>query len=218
MTPKRKAVQEHILETIKLIEPDLNYDRYVKMFDGMNDAQFDAYMKHLKEGGKIDLEVPNMKISIKQENVYKAAKRLGLELFERLRLWDKINERYYLTPHKYLVILSPIRQLKQYLMDKMSVPEDDKKVDIRTGQVIKPDKGSSISSVQTGVLFSRGLEKSAVELIAIRGGNVGAYTAFTSSLEETGTVSQSQLNVEERAHSADMVNIYLKGAAIDNNA
>lgn len=220
MKSKRKACEDYIVKVVEAIDPGgLNTERYKKHFAAMNDDEFHTFMEELKDHKKRKLTIyaPNMKNNLRMNNVVAAADLVGVKLFERIRLWDGVNKRYYLTPEKYLVLKGPWRRLKQHLKDKMSVPESDTTIDLLTGQVVKPDKGSSVSSTEAQTYASKGLTKSLTELINVRGGNIGAYAAFKASLEETGVASLGEIDATSRVRSAVVAGIYLKAMMLDNN-
>jgi len=75
MTEKRKKVEEYILKTISIMDPSkTNTDRYKKIFESMDDKQFDSFMKQLRDKkAKLCLYAPNMKINLQTEDLYKAA-------------------------------------------------------------------------------------------------------------------------------------------------
>jgi hypothetical protein len=217
--PKRKQVQDFIITHINKLDPSgMNGKRYEEMFSKWSDTEFHSYMSGMREGvHKIVLYVPNLKINLKMKDIFEVSHDLGLELFEQLRLWDSTTKRYYLTPQKYPILLLPVRRLKQFLMDKISVPESDTKIDSFTGQVVKPDKGASISSVEMQTILSKGLKTSISELIRVRGGDLAAYASFKSQLEETGTASLNELPEDSRARSSVIMSTYLFSMHIDNN-
>ena len=217
--PNRKAVEALILETIGTLDPSgLNTTRYQDRFARWSDPQFRSFMEGIRTGKiKLVLYVPNLKVNLKSANIFKAAHALGLQLFERLRLWDSTTQRYYLTPQAYPVLMLPVRRLKQFLMSKISVPESDAKIDAFSGQVVKPDKGSSISAVEMQTILSKGLRTSISELIRVRGGDLPAYATFRSQLEETGAASLNTIGDDSRARSSVILGVYLQSAHIDNN-
>lgn len=216
---KRKATEALILKTISTLDPSgSNTKRYQNQFDAWSDIQFHSFMVGIKEGKiKLTLYVPNMKLNLKPVNIFKAAHDLKLKLFERLRLWDSTTQRYYLTPQEYPVLMLPVRRLKQFLMSKISVPSSDTKIDAFSGQVVKPDKGSSISSVEMQTILSKGLKVSISELIRVRGGDLPAYATFRAQLEETGAVSLNSIGSDSRARSSVILGTYFRAAHIDNN-
>lgn len=219
MTDKRKTIQDKILKTMKTMDPSLsNYKRYEEMFNSMDDKQFDRYMQDIKTGKvKISLFVPNMKVFIKQEDLLKAADDLGLELFERLRFKDKATGKYFLTPNKYLITKLPVRRTRQFLMHKLSVAENDKKLDALTGQVTSNDKASSLSYPEAQLMYARGLNKSLIEFMKVRGGDIHAFATFKQQLEESGEATLGSLDPNTIPRSAVIMSAILKSMYFDNN-
>ena len=100
MTEKRKQTQEYIIANMKKADPSgKNAERYTKLFASMSDKDFHEYMLRLKN--KQDVLVvysANMVDKIDLRNLLTLAKELGVELFERIRLWDEPTQSYYLSP------------------------------------------------------------------------------------------------------------------------
>ena len=86
MTPKRKKVQDMILETVNKIDSSgTNNEYYTKLFNSLSDSEFDAYMKRIKDGNdQLPFYTANMKSKITVETLLKVAKEKGIELFERI--------------------------------------------------------------------------------------------------------------------------------------
>ena len=215
----RKSVEELIIGTINTLDPSgTNSSRYRKMFDGFSDTEFRSYMSGIRDKKiKLVIYVPNLNLNLKLANIFKVANDLGLKLFERIKLWDSTTQRYFLTPQAYPVLLLPVRRLKQHLWSKISVPESDSKIDSFSGQVVKPDKGASISAPEIQTILSKGLRTSIAELIRVRGGDLPAYSVFKGQLEDNGSVSLNDIGNDSRARSSVILSTYLKGAHVDNN-
>lgn len=218
-TPKRAAIEQKILKIINLMDPSgSNGKVYQARFAAMNDKAFERFMQELRDQKrKLTIDAPNMKVTLTAADLLKAAKALGVKLFERLRIWDPVGQRYYTTPQEYLILRLPVRRLKQFLFDKMSVPESDKRINQFTGQVTKPDKSSSVSAIELQTIASKGLDKAIVELATVRGGNPDAYADFRASLEETGAAHLSEVDPSLRVRSAEVAGIYLTAMGIANN-
>jgi len=216
---RRRNVEKKIIETARIIDPSgTNAKRYMELFSGMDDKTFHSFMEDIRDKKRtLDIVAPNMIINLRNDDLFAAADYLGLELFERIWLYDPISDRRYLTPQKYLVITAPVRRLKQHLEDKMSVPESDRRISVTTGQVIQPDKGSSISIVEAQTLDSKGLHKAVSELINIRGGNIPGYAILRSRLEEEGMADLGQIDATTVVRSAVVAETYLKAMHLDNN-
>ena len=218
-TNKRQQIEEKILATMKIMEPGLtNYNRYEKMFKEMSDEQFDRFMNDLKDGKiKLTLLTPNLKVFIKQEDLLNAADSLGLELFEKLRFKDKSTGKYFWTPNKYLITKLPVRRTRQFLMHKLSIAENDKRIDALTGQVTSDDKASSISYPEAQLMYARGLNNCITEFMKVRGGDIHAFATFKQQLEETGSIRMESLDQNTIPRSAVVLSAVLKSMYFDNN-
>lgn len=216
---ERKNIEEFITTYIDKIDPSgTNGDRYRTMFSKMNNTEFDGFMLDIKERKrKIVLYVPNMKITLRINNLKKVASELNILLEEQLEIYDPATKRYITTPNKYIIIYVPIRRTKQFLFDKISIPESDTTTDLLTGQVVKPDKGSTISLVELQIILDKNLIDSSTELMRIRGGDIHAYAAFKSALEEKGSVSLQDIDESSRVRSSVIASTYFYSMHIDNN-
>lgn len=220
MTPKRKKIQDYIMDTIKLLEPSgYNIKIYEEFFDSMSDQAFDSWMKTLRDdrNAKLTMMVPPFKVVIDPKNSFAAARFLGLELTERVRLWDPSGKRYTLTPEKYFILKLPVRRLKQYLLDGLSVPDSDKRLNPLTDQVVKPDKGSAISFPQAQMIAEKGLTTTLHELMTIRGGDLEAYSKMKTQIEETGTSDTSVMEGTAGVKSASTLRSFLNALHLESN-
>lgn len=218
MNPLRKKVEDHIINNIKDIDPTgKNTKRYKDFFQSLSDKEFDEWMKNIRDKKEV-LTYYNAPLdkSVKVEQLLAVAKRLNIELYTRLKLWDTVTQSYYLTPHKYIVLRLPVRRMSQFVDHKLSVPEGDSKIDLLTGQVIKPDKGSSLSQVEVQALYARGLENTILELIKYRGGDVVAFGDYKRELEETGKTSIGK-DTGSVVRSAVILQVLLSGLHISSN-
>jgi hypothetical protein len=216
---KRKQVQDYIFKILKQIDLDgYNTKLYTEKFKAMSDKAFDSWMKDIRDRKyKLTIYIPNMKNNVTMQHITNTAKAVGLTISDHLWMEDSTTSMKYKTNHKYLILRMPIRRVKQYLDAKISVPESDIKTDLLTGQVIKPDKGSSISLIEMQTLVSKGLDKSIIEFMKVRGGDVHAYSEFKSKLEETGNANLSDLSTDSVPRSVMVAETYLRGMHIDNN-
>jgi len=219
MTPKRQKVEAYILKYFKKMEPSgYNEKRYKEMFAQMSDEQFHEWMIGFRDKKtKLAFYTPNLKVVLNVANLRDTAKELGIKLFEKMVITDKVTGLRYLTNQEYFIIRLPVRRTRQFLMHKLSVPESDKRLDALTGQVTKPDKASSISFVEAQFLHGRGLDRTILEFMKVRGGDIHAYAQFKQQLEETGIGSMDSLDENTVARSAVTLSTILKGMLLDNN-
>jgi len=220
MNAKRKKVEDYILMIMKMQDPSMyNHNVYVDFFSGLNDDQFDRWMESLRTDSntKITFLAPPLKVVISLEASFAVAKKLGLEILERLRLWDPIGKRYCLTPEKYFVLRLPVRRLKQYLLDGLSVPDDDKRLNPITDQVVGPSKGSAISFPQAQMIAEKGLTTTLQELMTVRGGDLEAYSKMKAEIEETGMSDTSVMQGTAGTKSSQTLRSMLNAMHLESN-
>lgn len=220
MNPKRKAVQDYILKTIAMQEPGLyNHKIYEKFFEGLDDKAFHSWMETLRDNphAKLTLMIPAFKVVIDPKDSFETAKFLGLELLERLRMWDPVGKRYCLTNEKYYILALPVRRLKQYGLDGLSVPDSDKRLNPLTDQVVKPDKGSAISFPQAQMIAEKGLTTTLHELMTVRGGDLEAYSKMKTQIEETGEASIDVMDDTAGVKSVRTLRSFLNAMHLESN-
>ena len=220
MYPGRKAFQNHMVTTYEKQDPSgFAAKELTKFFDGMSDETFKDYLEELRAGRQrlpfYQLPFTN---AIKPEDSFATADFLGLKTHERVWLWDSVGKRYALTPEEYPVFQVPVRRLKQHREDSLSVPESDRKISPLTNQVVKPDKGSTISYPQMSILVAQKQTKVLDELMTIRSGDLGAYAQFTKQLEETGQANVSDVTDFTGVKSAQVLKIIMNAMHLDINS
>lgn len=220
MNPKRKAAEDYINKVIKMQDPSgYNSKVYDDFFHGLSDEDFDKWMKTLRDdkNSKLKFLVPPFKVVIDIKAAFRTAKFLGVEVLERLRLWDPVGKRYCMTNEKYYVLKLPVRRLKQYLLDGLSVPDSDKRLNPLTDQVVKPDKGSAISYPQAQMIAEKGLISTLHELMTIRGGDLEAYSKMKTEIEETGDSDTSVMNGTQGVKSVTTLRSMLNAMHLETN-
>lgn len=219
ITAKRTLIENKIIEIMDILDPSKdNSNRYKDIFSKMGDKEFEQFINDIKNKRiKLTLFAPNMSKFIQQEDCIKAADALNVKLFEKLEFKDKATGKYFLTPNEYMVLKLPIRRTRQFLMHKLSVAENDKKIDMLTGQVTGDDKASSLSFVEAQLLYARGLDKTLVEFMKVRGGDIHAFATFKQQLEESGMSKIEALDPNTLPRSAVVMSAVLKSMYLDNN-
>lgn len=215
---KRSEVEAYLYKNLDRLDPTgSNTARYKKMFKAMSDKDFDKFMQQLRDHEQvIYLYVANVLQHLNMEDMIQHAKDLGVELFERLYIWDKVTDHKYLTPYKYFIGKLPIRRMMQFIDHKLSVAEGDSKVDMLTGQVMGPDKAAGISQVEIQTLYARNFHSVILELLKYRGGDVHAASDYRRELEETGHTSIGRATPSV-ARSAVTMDVLLSGMHIESN-
>ncbi len=221
MSKNRKAAQEFIVKYIdKITQGGPTVNIYKTMFAGMSDKDFDKYMADLESGEKfLVVVVPNFsKKRPSTENNLEIAKELGHEFFQNLYIEGKNGLPSYLTPVKYLVVDLPVRRASQSLTKKISVPDNMKVIDTLTGQPTGDSQGAKISYPELQVCAAMGLNKSMLELMKYRGGDVKGHAALRASLSNYGRAQLENLKqFSSGVESTKLVNTYLTSAMLKSN-
>lgn len=220
MTKREEAIELAVELTSKFA----GYNEAVEYLENrlrqMPDAQFDHYMHELYAGRSfLPYMAPILTDSkMTTERNLEIAKEIGHEFFQRLWLTDPATGQTYLTPKKYLVLDLPVKRLKQNLLDKISIPEDNRHIDDRSGQPTNQSKGSKLSYPELQVLHAQGLQQTIRELFKFRGGDEENFRRMEKDAITTGEPSLDAVETtESRTKSSDVLSILLKSAHIDNN-
>ncbi len=190
---KRQKIEEHLFKFIKNISDDFNEALYRARFAEMTDSEFIEFMNDLNNK-KINLSLvqpTGIKNTVTVEKNFKVAKMMNVEIVDNLIY--KTDTPYMVNVPTVMLRL-PVKRTVQILSSKIGVPKDNKTIDATTGQATGASKGSRITLPELQLLDSMGLEQSLVELMKVRGGDLGAYRAYSASLENHGQASQEVIN------------------------
>jgi len=217
----RKQIEDHVLKRIKLItKSDNNVNLYKKLFKNMNNKEFDIWMNNIKtKNSRLQVIVPPDKgdTNITIENNIKIAKDTNKELFQYIVIKDDITNTSRTTANKFLILNLPLRRVKQTLDKGVSVAEDNGHIDVLTGQVKGDSAASKLSFPELQILVGMGLEKSVVELMRDRGGDLGANNTLINGLIANGRISQDIISqYSTGAESTKTLKAYLNGMHLKN--
>lgn len=223
MAKNRLKAEQIIIKYVDMIDPSgrtkLMYEKDI--FPNLNDQQFDKWMTDIRDSKDfvfvIDDNFAGSQISTK--NNLKVAKELGVEFFQHLVLTDPATGITFKTPLKYLVIDVPVRRQIQSLVNKISIPEDNQHIDELTDQPTGISKGSALSQPEILALYSQGFDKTILEFIRYRGGDLKAMNFMDREIMQKGGVNMETIDktVQSRAKASETLSILLKGMHFDNN-
>lgn len=197
MTKKRQAAEAFILKYIDKMTPGTNNRKiYEDLFKTMSHEAFDTFIEDLKSGAKfLTVILPNFqKNGVSVENNLEIADELKYSFFQRLWIEGQNDEPSYLTPNAYLIVDLPVRRASQLLIKKISVPPHNRVVDALTGQPTGESKGAKISYPELQIAAAMGLEKSMVELMKYRGGDIKGHAALSGMISKYGKAHLNVLN------------------------
>lgn len=220
----RKAAEAMIIKWVAKLDPTgVNTKMYKdEIFPSLSDKQFDEWMKKIESGSEyLFVNIPNL--TGKQVNVannLKVAEEMGVQLFQRITQTDTVTGKRYTGTRKYLIIDLPIRRQIQMITNKMSVQAASAKRDDLSGQIAgtSKNKGASMSYPETLVLYSQGFDKTIVEFLKVRGGDVDASRLVHDSINNQGSATLTSVdNLPTRAKSSETLSTFLKAMHLDNN-
>lgn len=219
ISQKKKKILDYICKLCDTMEPSgLNSKRYRQIIGQMNDREFDQFMNYMKEGKwQLHIVAPNMIVNLQNEDLLKACDLIGLDLFQRVWMYDRATGRKYLTDNKYMFVKLPIRRQQQFLDEKISVPDNDRTIDGLTGQVTGDSRSCSITNPEIQILAARGLDKTMQELVNIRGGNIHGYSEFRRMLEENGEADLDMIDPNSRTRASVVGSKLLQSMMLDTN-
>lgn len=224
MAAAKKYIKEYYTELAKILKPYYDLTEYNKLFfkriDGMGAKEFEEFVEKIDNMDRfLEVQIPNQTGNVfPEEELIKLIRKHGGEPFSQLRVEDDTTGETYITPEKYWTPLFPKRRQIQTIESKVSLADSNKVRDNLTGAVTGAAKGSSMSSVQTLSIISRGCMANALELNKARGGDLTASREMNRALVESGTVSlNSLLKLNSRPESTDTLAIRWNAMHIDHN-
>jgi len=129
MSSKVKQAKELIYNVMKTIDKTgLNYEKYKKLFDSMNEKELETFLKKLVNNDNefLYLECMPYKNEPKLEDVEDAAKVLGLPLMEYVYHKDTLNGKPIRTSQKAMVGYLHIKRVR---MERFPIKMIEKSLD-----------------------------------------------------------------------------------------
>ena len=163
MAQNRAAAEKYAIDFINRLDPSKRSgDLLASFFKDMDDAHFNRYVQAIKNGDDyLSVIMDNLnksKITIK--GLLAFAREVGCQMYHQVKQTDPSTGLVWLSGPKFLVIHLPVRRQIQTLVNKISIPEDNRVVDDLTDQPTGESKGASISSrMQYGAGFTSKIAK-----------------------------------------------------------
>lgn len=219
MDAKRKTAESKILKIMSKIDTSgENTKYYKKVFKTMTDTSFKSYMTALKnKEASLFVMLPNDGNNVTMSDIIGVCEDVGLDIKEHVVRIDRATKRKYKSPNKYMMFNLPVRRVKQYLFNKISLPDSDSKIAAASGQVMNDDASARITGIETKLLVNKGLKMSTTELLKMRGGDVEAYQQMKLQAEATGEVNMSDIDMTTRPRSTVVAGLYLNALHLEHN-
>lgn len=221
MARNRKAMEEYILKAVRKMDvTGRTYNVLKEQFAKMDDKRFHLWyldLKDKKDFVPIYMENHMDGKGITLEHALNVCEEYGVQIYQRYWYRNPATGIKALSNKPVPFIHLAVRRQIETLLNKMSVSENNDRVDTLTGQPI--DGASAITQPESLVYLEKGLDGSLVEKLKYRGGDIEGGRLFDKALIETGKVSTTQL-MEQHNTSTRVVqtaDIYLTGAHYENN-
>lgn len=193
MSGNRKAAETELINCIEAILPGSeNTKIYQNIFKGMPDHEFDKWITELDNGTRyLALIAPEKgTVSLDVERNLDVGEKWGHKFFEKIWMDPQNGSPAYLSNDEYLLVDLPLKRQAQFLIKKISIPEDNRSIDTFTGQPTGKSKGSKISWPELQILAALGgFDETIAEFFKFRGGDLQGFNAMNSMIYNTGGVS-----------------------------
>ena len=197
---KRKQFMETLCTTLDILDPTkTNSKRYHEMLDPMSDKDFDAwatdFLNDEKQQFYLEIIEYDKSRELKYDNIDKAAKYLGVPLYERVYVpyINRDPDNIVITPYPVPVGYIHEKRMMQTLEKKNSGSTSIHKRNQLTGQVTGDDKNGRTTDVETFALSAYGADKCLKELLGFRADDMAAKTQAYASIEKDGYVMLDDL-------------------------
>lgn len=192
MANNRKAAEAAVYEFLEGVLPgSKNVEIYKNFFATMDDEAFKNWIEDLKERKTyiVVIAPEGAEPLLTFSRNLKLAEKWGHKFYQRVWMTDPHTGVKYLSNNPYLIMRLPLKRQAQFLIEKIAIPEDNYSINNLTGQPTGKSKGSTISNPELQILNALQLDKSAIEMIKMRGGDLIAFNAMNNQIYETGTAS-----------------------------
>ena len=169
MVTNRKQIEQMIYDTFTALDPSgINTEKYQTLFGGMDDKQFEKFMKDFLNDDKenFTLDVIEFDNDLKMENAEAGAKVIGIPLYEYIYMphLNKDKSRVIVSKEKCLVGYCPVKRTQQLLHKKNGISISNEKTSPTTGQAVDKDKNSRDADIEASMLVALGADKIIQEL------------------------------------------------------
>ena len=219
----RKAIEKLIYDTFDAADPSgANTAKYREMFEGMNDQQFAKFMKEFLDNDldNFSFDMVDFERDIDFNNMEKAAKVLGIDLFEYLYIPHLTMDKSHVirTKQKVLVGYFNIKRPQQLLHKKNGLSLSAEKRSMLTGQVTGKDKNSRDSDIEASMLVSLGADAILQELHGPRADDMVMKQQMNQSIRNKGYVLLEDLeNVPTNKTTLVTIDTYLIGMMLKSD-
>jgi len=220
---KRKKMEDLIYQVFDDLDSSkTNSNKYRDIFGKMSDQQFDTFFKQFlaTEDEYLVLDVVDYERDLKIEDVEKAAKRLGVPLFEKVALpfVNKNTDNPVLTKFEVPVGFIHVKRMQQILSKKNTTSTEVSSRSALTGQVVGRDKNARDSDSENFALVTIDATDTLREFMGPRADDMVMKNEMYSSIAQKGFVSLNTLtNDVDNKVTLNAVDVHLIGMGIKSD-
>ena len=223
MVKNRAYIEKLIYDTFDALDPKgINTARYKELFEAMNDAQFEKFMKDFLKNDKenFTFDLIEYENDLKMENCEKAAKVLNIPIYEYVYMphltMDKSN--VIVSKEKCLVGYANIKRTQQLVHKKNGISVSNEKRNFTTNQATQRDKNARDSDIEASMLVALGADKILQELHGPRADDQVMKQQMMQSIATKGYVQLDELeNLPTNKTTLNTVNTYLLGMMLQSD-
>ena len=204
MTDKRAKIEKLIVNVMKAMDPTgINANKYQTMFSNMSDQQFsqwiNTFLKDEKSNFRLDIEEFDSSRVLQFQNVEKAAKILGIKLFEYVYIphLSTDSNRPVRTKHPVLVGYLNFKRPQQLVAKKTGLTMSDTDRDEISGAAKGDSKGGTTTGIENEMLVGVDADEILSEFCGVRGDNVTEYDNMISQIAETGSCKLEDIKTNQ---------------------
>ena len=216
---KRNEIESTIYIVFDKVDPSgINSQYYKKLFVNMSDNDFYKFLQRrlpFRFHTEIFTREPKM------YEIIDALKVISTPLLEKVNMPHVYISKKTGKPiqsKECVVVYIHLKRLKQTAAKKTHVAIDVDKRDMRTGQLLRGDKGGKETDREFEGLAILGLDYNMDEFSRPRADSLRAAAQMNNIISSKGYVSEKDILVEkDDSLSKNMLNVYLIGAHIHSN-
>ncbi len=200
ITPlKREKMEKVVYDTFSALDKTgANTEKYKKMFASMTDKEFDKFFREFfaDENQYLILNICDYEVDLRIEDIEKAAKVLGVPLFEKVAFphYTMDKNKTIVTKERVPVGYCHVKRTQQILAKKNGLSTSIDTRSSLTGQVTGADKNGRESDLENSLLVSLGMENVLKELNGPRADDPVMKQQMYSAISNKGFVSLDDMD------------------------
>lgn len=220
---KRKKMEDLVYNVFKIVDPTgTNTNHYKELFKGMNDKQFDEYMRNIfdNEDEYLIMYIEDYEYSLSLSNVTKALDYIGIPFWEYvIQPYDNMDkENPTISPVRVPVGYTHLKRMQQVGSNKNKGSINASTRSALTGQVTAGDKNGRMGDAENFNYILNGGDDIVKEFMSLRGDDEVMYSEAMAMISEKGYLDMSVLTDKpENKTTLNVVDQYLIGMGIKSD-